>query len=336
MLTDSEYLWMFVEITTGFSKFETTENGVFYIRHPSFKDFADFQTSLELYKERAKKRGLMTEEEASKFLIENGEWDAAKDKRAKALEDEVTALEETIPNLVLVSEATAMRAAINEKSAEAHKIRYEKILLMGMTVEAFADSKVNEEFVSRSAYREANLSSRVVMDDELFNVPKAKLMDLLMCYKGMKDKFSDLNIQHLCLQDFGRHYFLFADKDYYHFFGKLAVDLTVNQIKVISYMCLFKNIFENHDDIPPRMHKDPQALFDFIKGKRENKRTDKKSPTAEKSATTVGTSYFGATKEDTDVLAADSDSKGDLFEELSKRGGSMNPQEFFEFLQKQK
>ena len=47
------------------------------------------------------------------------------------------------------------------------------------------------------------------------------------------------------------------------FYGKPFCNLTYNQIRLIVYTRVFKNIFDNNENIPDNIRKDPAKLLDF-------------------------------------------------------------------------
>ena len=47
------------------------------------------------------------------------------------------------------------------------------------------------------------------------------------------------------------------------FYGKPFCDLTYNQIRLIVYTRVFKNIFDSNENIPDNIRKDPAKLLEF-------------------------------------------------------------------------
>jgi hypothetical protein len=114
-------------------------------------------------------------------------------------------------------------------------------------------------------------------------------------------------------------------EDVSSFYGKPIIELSVYQLKLAIYARVFFNMFQYHEDIPERLKKDPEAIFDFVERKKNN--SSKSSSNNEKGASAV----FGATKEDLEMIDP-SARKVNLSDEISKKGGVMNMDDLIELM----
>ena len=104
------------------------------------------------------------------------------------------------------------------------------------------------------------------------------------------------------------------------FYGKPFCNLTYNQIRLIVYTRVFKNIFDNNENIPDNIRKDPAKLLEFGGSSREER--DKVS---EKLSNGSAGTLVGATDEDYEYLGIEKPKGGiSLHEEAKKKGGTLN------------
>ena len=151
-------------------------------------------------------------------------------------------------------------------------------------------------------------------DDELEGVIKE--------YNKIFEEFQEIRIQEMILKDFYYVYFPFCD-DSVGFFGKPICELSHNQLKMIIYTRVFKNIFEQHENIPESIKSDPAALLDF--GNIDEKAREKiqKQNSKDSAASTI----FGATKEDMEYAGLDvgiQEAGDSLAAKAAEKGGTLN------------
>jgi len=110
-----------------------------------------------------------------------------------------------------------------------------------------------------------------------------------------------------------------------NFFNKPLFQLSSNQVKIIVFTRMFKNIFENYPKIPESIRKDSAKIIDYVNA--QDKAKDVMSNLDKDGASTV----MGATKEDYEYLGYQSNLKGkSLTDMLKEKGGKMNMQDLIE------
>ena len=112
-------------------------------------------------------------------------------------------------------------------------------------------------------------------------------------------------------------------EDFLRMFCVNICELSHNQLKMIIYTRVFKNIFEQHENIPESIKSDPAALLDF--GNIDEKAREKiqKQNSKDNAASTV----FGATKEDMEYAGLDAgirDAGDSLVAKAAEKGGTLN------------
>ena len=151
---------------------------------------------------------------------------------------------------------------------------------------------------------------------------------IVLCRFRKKENFEELKIQEMILQDFYYIYFPFSD-DTVGFFGNPVCHLTYNQLKLIVYTKIFKNIFEQNQHIPEKIKKDPKALLDYGSISEDAKEKMKAKMDGDADATTL----FGATDEDYEYAGLEKPSNQagvSLQDAAKKKGGALSMQDLMQ------
>ena len=101
--------------------------------------------------------------------------------------------------------------------------------------------------------------------------------------------------------------------------GKPVVELNNFQLNLLLYTRIFKSIFENNEDIPEKIKKDPKALLDFANSSEAREEIKSKMNESSSASTIVG-----ATSEDLEELGVTKSNKNSLHEAAKKKGGSLS------------
>jgi len=144
---------------------------------------------------------------------------------------------------------------------------------------------------------------------------------LILIHNEQFNLFSEENIQKLILEEFYFPYMPFCE-DSVQFFGLAVCKLTHNQLKLLLFTRIFKNIFDNNDNIPEKIKKDPQALLDYASSSKKGK--DLIEQDSEKGGAST---IVGATKEDYEYMGVDTRKGKSLDQAAKAKGGSLNMQD---------
>ena len=324
----SHYRKVFKEIVQGCTKAEI-DTETYYIKHLSALDQVDIDEVKQEYYDQAISRGIPTEEEALSSLMKEGQWTKKDESQIKQLHNFIEQLQKNKTALVLKSDIDRQNKSIQETRAKIQALNEKRASLLGVNAEGYADKRANDYYIIKSYFHDAKLEDPVFPDEEDYNELYAEdVQKFVNCYNQTFLSFEELKIQEMILQDFYYIYFPFSD-DTVGFFGTPVVQLTYNQLKLIVYTKIFKNIFENNKHIPEKIKKDPQALLDY--GSISDEAKEKMKNKLDKDQD--GATLFGATDEDYEYAGLDkpSDKSGISIQKAAeKKGGSLSMEDLME------
>ena len=306
------------EIIDGFSGYYVGEKKR-YIKHQSISDVVDFELVYDLHFEKAQKRGLPTREEIFDTLIKEGMWSKADDAKIEKHQFYVESLIKNKRNLYLKSATDQMNKQIEEAEAELSVMLMEKEELCANSCDKYATNRANDYYMFSSFYKDPGLSDPLYTQEEFENIEPSKVTEIIRVYNKFHESFSETHIQDLVLQDFYKIYYSFSESCI-DFFGIPIVKLNNFQLNLLIYTRIFKNIFDQHDDIPEKIRKDPAALLDYA-GSAEAREELKKKMESDAGG---GSSVVGATQEDLEQLGLSSGRSQTLTDAAESKGGSLS------------
>ena len=246
------------------------------------------------YLAAAKARGLMTESECRSFYKKEGIWTEQDDNQIASQELYLESVMKNKKNLALKSQIDLANKDIDRIKQKIEALRAERNSIFGTTCESYAVNKANDYFISTVFYKDPEFKEKILKEEDIDEIDAAFYTGLIVANNEYMDKFSEEEIQKLCLEPFYYIYYPFSD-DIVGYFGKPIVELTDTQLQLISYTRIFKNIFERYDKIPDSIRQDPKALLDYGSISDEAKQRMQKN--IDRSGGTA-TTLMGATKED--------------------------------------
>ena len=317
------FRYLFKDIVQGFSQVEVTGT-TFYVKHLSSLDQVDLEELEEAFRDKAQKRELPTEEEMLARLREDEMWTEKDDSDISQQKLHVEALENTGKQLYLKSDIEKNLSEKQEAQKKLAELMYVKDDLVGQTCEKYAKSRVSDHYVLKSFYNDSELEQPCYSEEEMDELGKEELLSIIQAYNNRLFSFTDENIQKVILQDFYSAYFPFSD-NVMNFYNKPLFDLSLNQVKLIVFTRMFKNIFESYPKIPETIKRDPEKIISYVNA--QDKAKDVVSNLDKEGASTI----VGATPEDYEYLGYKQTPKGaSLSEQLKKKGGRMNMQDLMD------
>lgn len=292
----------FNEIIRGFSE-RRLEKKTIYIKHLSSDERCFLYSKYQEFFDYASKLGVSSEEEALKKAIEDESWSEKKEKEIKASEDFIERLKVTKKNLFRQKDLEVIE---NDLRAEEEKLKNkfeERKEALGKTKESYAANRSNDYVLYLSLYKNRDFTEKY-FDLEFFEeMSYSELGEYIIFYNSFYKEFDDLCTQKIALADFFKPYYIVLDSPS-EFLGKPLCQFTELQTRVLIYGKVFKNIFENNENIPENIMHDPEELLKFVdKTKAEEKfNKTRKKPSANSSAEMV----FGASR---DELSKSKDTK---------------------------
>lgn len=324
----TSYRKIFRDIVVGKSEVNI-EGTTFYVKHLSALDQVDIDDIRLSYYNQALDRGISKQEDLLVDLNKEGLWTDRDEKSIETQKNYIKNLRESKSQLLLKSQIDAQNKNIKEAELELGLLHEKKQSLLGLNAEDYAEKRSNDYYIIKSFYHDSDLKDPVFLNEEEYSeLYSEDVVNFVKTYNHMFEMFEELKIQEMILQDFYYIYFPFSD-DTVGFFGNPVCHLTYNQLKLIVYTKIFKNIFEQNSHIPEKIKKDPQALLDYGSISSEAKDKMQKQLNDSKDGSTI----MGATKEDYEyagLTPPDSSAQISLHEAAKRKGGTLSMKDLME------
>ena len=316
----NKYKKAFRDIKNGFSEIKVLEN-LFYLKHLSLEDQVDIDQVYDHYFDEAKNRGVPTNDETLKRLIEEKQWSAKQESLIKQEEDFIDNLNKQKKSLYLKSEIQRINADIESGQKRLYDLKNTKAAFFNRTAESYAEERVNDFYILKCLYKDKSLSKPAFEEDQFDNIDSETLTCIIKQYSEVYKNINDNTIQYLVLQDFFNLYMPFAENPT-EFFGKSVCELTYNQVKLLIYARFFKNVFQQNDKMPQEIRNDPDKIIDYVNANENAKKIIENKNNKENQATSI----VGATSEDLEYvgLKAKGQKTLSLADEAKKKGGSLS------------
>jgi|TARA_R110001583_G_scaffold61258_2_gene181273 hypothetical protein len=310
---------IFRDVVRGHSISYYQKNRI-YIRHLGVNEQVDLDDFRLEHLEKAKRRGIPTEEEILDLLNEQKDWTEKDEKEIATQKEFIESLIENKAGLYLQSQLNKQDEVIEQAREKLNKQLVQRKSLLGNTCEEYAEKRCIDLYIIKSFYKDLTWQDPVFTQESFDELSASELHVVSRIYNEIFTVYSDLNFQKLILEDFYSPYMQCCDKPI-DFFGKATTLLSHYQLRLYSYTTLFKSIFQNSEEIPFAIKKDPQKLMDWA---RNPKGREKAREVMEK-AGDGGAGLFGATKEDLENLGVETSGAGtvSLEEAAKKKGGSL-------------
>jgi hypothetical protein len=316
----NKYKKAFRDIKNGFSEIKVLEN-LFYLKHLSLEDQVDIDQIYDHYFDEAKSRGVPTNDEILKQLIEEKQWSTRQESLIKQEEDFIDNLNKQKKSLYLKSEIQRINADIESGQKRLYDLKNTKAAFFNRTAESYAEERVNDFYILKCLYKDKSLSKSAFEEDQFDNIDSETLTCIIKQYSEVYKNINDNTIQYLVLQDFFNLYMPFAENPT-EFFGKSVCELTYNQVKLLIYARFFKNVFQQNDKMPQEIRNDPDKIIDYVNANENAKKVIENKNNKENQATSI----VGATSEDLEYVGLKT--KGQktlsLADEAKKKGGSLS------------
>ena len=309
---------IFRDVVRGYSSAIIEEDFV-YIKHLTPHDQVELEEIEEKYYQSALRRGVPTEEDMLLFLEQEGQWT---EKDEKIIEDKTLFIEslKTAKNKMIIKhEIDKQSDLIDKETKELNEKQIQRMSLLGNTCEKYAKDRLNDFYMIKSFYKDKECLNPLFEESKFDEMENQDIAKIVLRYNDIFSSFSEESIQYTILEDFYSPYLSFAE-DSMQFYGKPFCELTYNQIRLIVYTRVFKNIFDNNENIPDKIRKDPAKLLEFGSSSKEER--DKAKEKLERGD---GGTLVGAKDEDYEYLGVEKPRGAiSLHEEAKKKGGTLN------------
>jgi len=293
--------------------------GPLYFKHLLQHEQRDIISKTSLLHGEAVSKGLQTEEEALADSIHQEMWTQEEEDLIKKYESEIKSLNNVYSQIVLPSQKKKMVKEIEDKNVLINNMRSDRSGILGLTCEKYVNNAIQKIIVESMLFYDKEYKNPVF--DSLYINEQTKEIQMYVFQKDFFSKFQDKNISKAVLSGHFSLYLPFCE-DVIGVFGQPLKNLTNFQLKLISYARYFLSIFKNSSEkIPENVAKDPDLLIGFY----ENQHSDSRK--VDHSGREGASTYFGADKEDIELLKKNGESVVNLSEEIKKKGGSLNMKE---------
>lgn len=287
---------IYLDIVNGYSTFEL-DSQTFYLKHLTPKDATQIQLIYDENFEEAKSKSVMTEKEKLEDLTQNKQWTIEDENAIANLEKYIENLKVTKSNLSLPSERLSYENLIKEEEVKLNSKKNLKKNLFGLTAEHYALTKMNDAYNYLLVYDDEKFQKRSFTKEEYGDLELE--FSYMLNFKTVEifNNFSTQNIKKVSISNFFQTIFVLASDEVFNFYGKPIVDLSYNQQELFLHGKVFKNIFKEHQNIPPNIASDPDKIIDWVNGS-EKLKQKLEAQNKEGGASMV----FGATREDLDSM----------------------------------
>ena len=312
------------DIINGYTEV-VLDDEVAYVKHFGSKDQEALEAFHQEIYDKAKSKGLPTEEEAFQFLKDQDLWTQEDESEYESNQKYISGLEETKKNMIIPSQIEQISKDLEEAKEKQSKKEKERTDLLSETCETYARNKSNDYSIYLSFFSNKECSDHFFTKQEYEELPKSELTEWFMKYVHATEHISMDNIKYLAISSiFTMYYNLLGSKQLYKFFDKPIYEYSFYQLNLLNYAKVLNSIIENIDKIPESVKKHPDDLLDYAEAKSKNK------DIVEKSQNKQGFSVVGASKEDMGEMGVSDELSVSPFQ-LAKEKGSLTIEDFKNF-----
>jgi len=312
-LKDEFYISLIGEAFDGYTE-ASLGDGIVYIKHVNIRDQRYLHKYFEKYKDVALKRGLETEAERIKYVLEEKLWEEKDDMKIASLEGEITNLKNTVNQLLLASQREEYNKIILERSEELYELKKSRSEVVGKTAEDYGTSRSSDELLRFLLFKDKDLKENLYTEEEFAELEGWEIKQLTDLHLDIQSRLADDQIQKAVLRPFFSMYLSLCE-DAYGFYQKPVTELTIYQLRVVLFGRMFFNIFQHTEDIPDNIRDDPEKLLAYSQSKSSGN-TGGIRDDADSSV------VFGATNQDVKELGGEK--AVSLSEEAKKHGGQLD------------
>ena len=312
-MKDEFYISLIGEAFDGYTE-ASLGDGIVYIKHVNIRDQRYLHKYFEKYKDVALKRGLDTEAERIKYVLEEKLWEEKDDMKIASLEGEITNLKNTVNQLLLASQREEYNKIILERAEELYELKKSRSEVVGKTAEDYGTGRSSDELLRFLLFKDKDLKENLYTEEEFAELEGWEIKQLTDLHLDIQSRLADDQIQKAVLRPFFSMYLSLCE-DAYGFYQKPVTELTIYQLRVVLFGRMFFNIFQHTEDIPDNIRDDPEKLLAYSQSKSSGN-TGGIRDDADSSV------VFGATNQDVKELGGEK--AVSLSEEAKKHGGQLD------------
>jgi len=286
---------LYSDIIVGYT--ETISGGQrIFIKHFDANDQGKIDDLYLDFFEKAVSRGMKTEVEKLKYLIDNGLWKEEDEKDISNKKISIHSLKVNKKNLALASQAKEVQAEIDGVAKELEKKLSRRYGLMGQTAEDFATAKINELYIVNSLFKDKVFSDPFLDEAEFDEITPGEFVPLIEIYNTKMGQFTHENLKKIAISTSYQNNFSMSD-GLYQFFGRPIAFLTNFQAELGYWGKFFQDLFREEKSVPPEIRDSPDDLLEWYNATRNLER----QASVHKDSNSVS---MNATKDDVQAMAA--------------------------------
>ncbi len=312
-MKDEFYISLIGEAFDGYTE-ASLGDSIVYIKHVNIRDQRYLHKYFEKYKDVALKRGLETEAERIKYVLDEKLWEEKDDMKIASLEGEITNLKNTVNQLLLASQREEYNKIILERTEELYELKKSRSEVVGKTAEDYGTGRSSDELLRFLLFKDKDLKENLYTEEEFAELEGWEIKQLTDLHLDIQSRLADDKIQKAVLRPFFSMYLSLCE-DAYGFYQKPVTELTIYQLRVVLFGRMFFNIFQHTEDIPDNIRDDPEKLLAYSQSKSSGN-TGGIRDDADSSV------VFGATNQDVKELGGEK--AVSLSEEAKKHGGQLD------------
>jgi hypothetical protein len=328
---------LYVNIYEGFNFFRFDGTDLF-LKHLNYKDKSYLRSEYSKYILEAESSGIMSLKEYTDLYIKKSYWSKEKESEMGSLKVYIENMQKSKGKLLLESQKKQVDDLIAESSEKLQNIINEKKSIIPFTAEEYAEKKYNRLFLFKSLFLDSEFKNSFLDSPEDFlEMEEEKYSNIWMELIGIMDFLSIEKIKLLAATGFFQNLLIICGKENVSsidFYGKPIVDLTVNQIDLLSFSLFYRRCISNATEkIPEDVLREPEKLIQWCendsssinKAKKILEKTPNKNKTRGERSGRI-TSIVGASKSDYEALGVNQNGikNVDLLSEAGKAGGAIS------------
>jgi len=320
---------LYFDVLNGYTKLRINDREPAYIKHLNVFDSIDSDQAYQENLKRATNKKLPTEEEQIDYLKSEDLWSDDKEKKIKELSIYLDNLEETKSKLFIEDEITHIKGQIKETAEKLHEIQLDRVKLVGLTAESYAEKRGNEYYMRHVLYKDEECKINYFTEEEFDDLSDNDLGQVYLSYKDSNKYLSPISFKRLAITPFFTNFFYLCEDNAYNFFGKAVYKLTFHQTELFAYARYFKSLTQDAKVKAPKdLHDDPDALIEFYEGSKNAQEAMEHMQKGKGAQGTGASTIVGASKKDLEKMGYDQKDGIDLVAEANKRGGTLSMEDF--------
>lgn len=328
---------LYVHICDGFNLFELDGQDLF-LKHLNYSEKSLLRGEYKKYITEAKSAGIMTLKDYTDIYISKSYWSKQKESDIGSLRVYIENMQKSRGKLLLESQKKQVDELVVENQEKLENLLAEKKSIIPFTAEEYAEKKYNRSFLYRSLFSDKGLQDHFLPSaDDFLEMEEDSYSSLWRALIKIIDFTSVENIKILAATGFFQNLIVICGKDNVSsidFYGKPIVDLTTNQIDLLSFSLFYRRCINNATEkIPEETLSSPEKLISWCENdsssstkakKIFDKNPNKNKTKGERSGRM--SSIVGADRSDyTSLGISENRAKAvDLLSEAGKAGGTLS------------